>query len=172
MWRKEEQSHRSIWPAQPRIGVGDQEASVAASDPANVRIGKFDILATYAYVEALGQGLSDADARQRGMVAAIMGAQARLGVQRRHTHDDDFGALKEAAERKKKTTITAESFDHQVADKLGGFFTASFLPTMKALFEAGLSYDDVKRLVQIPSTWGAKISGEQFLERTRRKPEQ
>ena len=33
------------------------------------------------------------------------------------------------------------------------------------LAEAGLSYDEVKRLVKIPSLWGAKISGEQFEER-------
>ena len=40
-----------------------------------------------------------------------------------------------------------------------------FLPTLKKLVEAGLSYDEVKRLVKIPSTWGAKITGEQFEER-------
>jgi hypothetical protein len=28
-----------------------------------------------------------------------------------------------------------------------------------------LSYDEVKRLVKIPSTWGAKITGEQSRER-------
>jgi hypothetical protein len=31
--------------------------------------------------------------------------------------------------------------------------------------ESGLSYDEVKRLLKIPATWGAKISGEQFRER-------
>jgi hypothetical protein len=36
---------------------------------------------------------------------------------------------------------------------------------MKKLVEAGKSYDEVKRLVKIPSTWGAKISGEQFREK-------
>jgi hypothetical protein len=35
---------------------------------------------------------------------------------------------------------------------------------MKKLVETGKSYDEVKRLVKIPSTWGAKISGEQFRE--------
>ena len=72
---------------------------------------------------------------------------------------------KEAAEKKKKTTITAESFDRQVADKMGAFFEKVFLPAMKQLVEAGLSYDEVKRLVKIPSTWGAKITGEHFKER-------
>jgi hypothetical protein len=131
--------------------------------PDDVSIGKFDILATYTYAKALLDGLDDDEAKQRGMVAAIMGAQARLGVRREH--HEDFRAQKEAAEKKRKTTITAESFDHQVADKMGEFFDEVFLPTTKKLIKAGLSYDDVKRTVKIPTTWGAKISGEQFRER-------
>ena len=129
----------------------------------DVTIGKFDILATYTYALALLDGLDDDEAKQRGMVAAIMGAQARLGI--RKEHHEEFQAQKEAAERKKKTTITAESFDKQVAQKMGKFFDEVFLPILKKLVEAGLSYDEVKRLVKIPSTWGAKIKGEQFEER-------
>jgi hypothetical protein len=128
----------------------------------DVSIGKFDILATYAYAEALLHGASDDEAKQRGMIAAIMGAQARLGVRREH---HEFQAQKDTAEKKKNTTITAGSFDKQVADKMGDFFEETFLPTMKKLVEAGLSYDQVKRLVKIPATWGAKIKGEQFRER-------
>jgi hypothetical protein len=137
---------------------------VATQEPSNdVSIGKFDILATYTYAHALLAGLGDDEAKQRGMVAAIMGAQARLGV--RKEHHEEFQAQKEAAEKKKKTTITAESFDRQVAHKMGGFFADVFLPMVKRLVEAGLSYNDVKRLVKIPTTWGAKISGKQFRER-------
>ena len=129
----------------------------------DVSIGKFDILATYAYAKALLDGLNDDEAKQRGMVAAIMGAQARLGI--RKEHHEEFQAQKEAAEKKKKTTITAQSFDKQVAHKMGRFFEEVFLPNLKKLVEAGLSYEEVKRLVKIPSTWGAKIKGEQFEER-------
>ena len=129
-------------------------------------IGKFDILATYTFAHALISGLDDDEAKQRGMVAAIMGAQARLGVRR--DHYEEFQVQKEAAEKKKKTTITAESFDNQVARKMGDFFEDTFLPTMRKLVEAGLSYDEVKRLVKIPSTWGAKITGEQFRERVKK----
>jgi hypothetical protein len=132
--------------------------------PDDVSIGKFDMLATYTYAKALLDGQDDNEAKQRGMVAAIMGAKAKLG----HTggsHQEDYKSHKEAAERKKKTTITAESFDKQVADKMGGFFEEVFFPTMKMLVESGLSYDEVKRLLKIPATWGAKISGEQFRER-------
>ncbi len=49
---------------------------------------------------------------------------------------------------------------------MGDFFDGVFLPTMKKLVESGLSYDEVKRMVKIPATWGAKITGEQFRERT------
>jgi hypothetical protein len=137
---------------------------VAKKQPSDdVSIGKFDILATYTYAQALLDGMTDDEAKQRGMVAAIMGAQARLGI--RKEHHEEFQAQKEAADKKKKTTITAESFDKQVAHKMGKFFDDVFLPILKKLVEAGLSYDEVKRLVKIPSTWGAKISGEQFEDR-------
>ena len=109
----------------------------------DVSLGKFDILATYTYAQALLDGLDDDEAKQRGMVAAIMGAQARLGI--RKEHHEEFQAQKEAAEKKKKTTITAESFDKQVARKMGEFFDDVFLPNLKKLVEAGLSYDKVKR---------------------------
>lgn len=139
---------------------------MAKSTPSDVSIGKFDILATYAYAKALHDGLDDDAAKQRGMVAAVMGAQARLGL-RRERHDE-FAAQKEAAERKKKTTITAKSFDHQVRDKLGEFFAATFLPAMQEFVAWGLSYDEVKALVKIPRMWGAKIRGAAFRERWQR----
>jgi hypothetical protein len=144
---------------------------MAKQPPHDVSIGKFDILATYAYANALLSGLDDDQAKQRGMVAAIMGAQARLGI--RKEHHEEFQAQKEAAEKKKKTSITAESFDKQVANKMGNFFEEVFLPMIKKLVEAGKSYEEVKWLVKIPSTWGAKISGEQFRERLSKfmKPE-
>lgn len=133
----------------------------------DVSIGKFDILATYTYAQAILDGLDDEEARQRGMVAAVMGAQARLGI-RKEQHD--FQTQKEAAEKKRKSTITAVSFDKQVSDKMGKFFDEVFLPTLKKLVERGLSYDEVKRLVKIPTTWGAKITGTQFRERLESHP--
>lgn len=100
------------------------------------------------------------------MVAAVMGAKAQHGHGHgAGTHQDDPKSRKETAEKKKNTTITAESFDQQVSDKMGGFFGKTFLPTMKKLVKADLSYDEVKRMAKIPATWGAKITGEQFVER-------
>ena len=131
----------------------------------DVSIGKFDILATYTYAQALLDGLNDDEANQRGMVAAIMGSLVARPPSIRKEHHDEFQTRKEAAEKKKKTTITAESFDKQVAHQMGPFFDKVFLPTMKKLVEAGFSYDKVKSVVKIPSTWGAKITGEQFEDR-------
>jgi hypothetical protein len=140
---------------------------MAQSRTQDVSIGKFDILATYTYAKALLEGISDDDAKERGMVAAIMGAQMRLGTRATHGPADPYQAEKERAEKKKKSTITAASFDRQVAAKMGEFFGEVFLPMMKQLVQAGLSYQQVKRAVDIPARWGAKISGEQFQERAR-----
>jgi hypothetical protein len=48
---------------------------------------------------------------------------------------------------------------------MGNFLDDVFLPDLKKLVEAGLSYNEVKRVVKIPTTWGAKITGEQFEDR-------
>lgn len=88
-------------------------AKVKRSDV--VFIGKFGILSTYTYAKALLGGTEDREARERGIVAAIMGAKARLSG----AHHDSHKADKDATGRKKKTTITAESFEHQVAEKMG-----------------------------------------------------
>lgn len=55
---------------------------------------------------------------------------------------------------------------------MGDYFTKTFAPTMRRLVEAGLSYEGIKRAVRIPSTWGAKISAEQFEERAKKALEQ
>lgn len=132
----------------------------------DVLIGKFDILATYAYCKALRDGHDNDEAKQRGMVAAIMGARSRLGIRGRSSTDtDDYPTHKAAAEKKRKTSITAALFDKQIAHKMGPFFVEVFLPAIGRLVEAGLSYDEVKRLVKIPSLWGAKLRGTDFHRR-------
>jgi hypothetical protein len=116
--------------------------------------------------QALGDGaVAEVGSGRSKPLAVVMAAKARLG-HRGGSRDDDQSD-KTAAEEKKKTTITAESFDRQVAHKMGRFFGEVFLPTMEKLVEAGLSYDEVKRLVKIPGIWGAKITGEQFKERAK-----
>jgi len=58
--------------------------------PDDVSIGKFDILATCTYAQGLLDDVADDEAKQRGMVAAIMGVRARLGVRR--DHQEEFQA--------------------------------------------------------------------------------
>ena len=45
---------------------------------------------------------------------------------------------------------------------MGGFFGKTFLPAMKKLVKSDLSYDEVKKLVKLPTPRGAKITGEGF----------
>jgi hypothetical protein len=66
--------HRLI----PVSGTITTHIPMMATKPSrDISIGKFDILGTYVYAQALLQGSDDDEAKQRGMVAAIMGAQAR-----------------------------------------------------------------------------------------------
>jgi hypothetical protein len=69
---------------------------------AEILIGKFDILATFTYAKALLDGTDVSEAKERGIVAAIMGAKARSGA-----------GVDQKAEK------TADEFDHQVAAKMG-----------------------------------------------------
>ena len=65
-----------------------------AKKPAgDVSIGKFNILATGGYAHALLEGMDDDEAKQRSMVRAIMGAQARLGIQMKHRDELQFARL-------------------------------------------------------------------------------
>ena len=99
---------------------------MAKKPSSEVSIGKFDILATYTYAHALLDGLDDDEAKQRGMVAAIMGAQARLGI--RKEHHEEFQAQKEAAEKKKKTTITPTRSTNRSPTRWVSSSTTCFCP--------------------------------------------
>ena len=59
----------------------------------DVSIGKFEILATYTYARALLDGLDDDEAKQRGMVAAIMGARGRVGIRKEPENFSSFVRL-------------------------------------------------------------------------------
>jgi hypothetical protein len=142
------------------------ESWKAKKPKSEVLIGKFDILATYVYARALRAGMTEDEAKQRGNMAAIMGARAGGGSQGGPRSREDSPSSKETGEKKKTPTITAEMFNHQVADKMGEFFDELFLPSMKKLVENHLSYEKIKQLLEIPVARGAKISGDQFEKRT------
>ena len=131
----------------------------------NALIGKFEILATYTYAKALRSGLPEPEAKQRGIVAAVMGARAR-GVSRGGPRAPADSRTSKQGAATKKQTLTAATFDQQVAAKMQPFYGSVFLPTMKKLVDTHLTYDQVKNILKIPPTVGAKITAKQFEERT------
>ena len=128
-------------------------------------IGKFEILATYTYARALRDGLSDSEAKERGITAAVMGSRARGASRGRSASQADSKPAKEKRAKAMAKSLTAAVFDQQVADRMGPFFSDMFLPTMKRLVDARLSYERVKDLLEIPSAVGAKIKAEEFEQR-------
>ena len=66
----------------------------------------------------------------------------------------------------KKQTLTAATFDQQVASKLQPFYGSVFLQTMKQLVDAHLTYDQVRQLQIPPAIEPVKITAKQFEERT------
>lgn len=131
----------------------------------SVQIGKFDIFATYTYAKGKAQGMADGEAKVYGYSIAVLGAQAKMG-NRKGGGGNPLTVLKEAAEKKKKgkVSITAKQYDSQIVAKLGEFYHDHFLKDITRMVSAGKSYNEVKALVNIPSTWGAKISGEAFIK--------
>lgn len=134
----------------------------------SVKIGKFDIFATYTYAKGIAQGMADDEAKVYGYSIAVLGAQAKMGNRKGGGSGGSVNpltTLKEAAEKKKKgkVSITADQYDKQIVTKLGEFYHAHFLKDITRMVSAGKSYDEVKALVNIPSTWGAKISSEDFI---------
>ena len=163
-------------PGQPAAGASRQQAnppgSSSAAEPpgmdaprTDALIGKFEILATYTYAKALRAGLPEPEAKQRGIVAAVMGARAR-GVSRGGPRAPADSRTSKQGAAIKKQTLTAATFDEQIASKMQPFYGSVFLPTMKQLVDTRLTYDQVKDILEIPPAVGTKITAKQFEERT------
>ena len=120
----------------------------------DVSIGKFDILATYTYAQALLDGLDDDEAKQRGMVAAIMGVRHGW-ASGRNTTRSSRPRRKPPRRRKRRPSPPSRSTSRSLT-RWASFFDDVFLPMIKKLVEAGMSYDEVKRLVKIPRPGGRR----------------
>jgi hypothetical protein len=156
----------------PSVFACSLQAGQAANRPPRtespvreIRLGKFEILASYTYARALGEGRTDHEAKERGIVAAVMGARSRGVARGGRTRPDGSTTTKQSPGTRKKT-LTAETYDEQVSSKLQPFYDGVFLPTMKKLVEAHLSYEQVKKLLEIPPAVGAKITADEFTQRT------
>jgi hypothetical protein len=139
-------------PAQVESGVSPKQV---------IKIDKFQILASYTYTRALRDGMPDREAKERGIVAAVMGARNR-GVGRGSRGQ----AGSSSASPARKKTLTAELYDREISSKLGPFYDSVLLPTMRKLVDARLSYEQVKQVLEIPSFIGATITAEEFASRT------
>lgn len=104
-------------------------------------------------------------AKQRGIVAAIMASRSR-GVSRGGPRAPVDPKASKPSAKTRQQTLTDATFDKQVAARLQPFFDAVFLPTIKKLVEARLTYDQVKDVVKISPAVGAKITPKEFAERT------
>jgi hypothetical protein len=163
-------------PCQTATGGFRQQAnppgSASAAEPprtgasrTDLLIGKFEILATYTYAKALRDGLPEPEAKQRGIVAAVMGARAR-GVSRRGPRAPADSTTSNQGAASRKQTLTTATFDERVAARMQPFYDLVFLPAIKKMVEARLTYDQVKDILKIPPAAGAKITAKQFAERT------
>ena len=155
----------------------DVVGELANRPEGGLSIGKFDLLATYTYAGSLRDGFPEPEARVRGITAAVMGTRARGwkrgGAGARPIWVRESAGPEPLTPRKKAKTLTATSFDQQVAEKDGPWFAGTFLPTMKQLVATRLSYENLKTLLAMPPEFGSKISPRQFEERARkflRKP--
>jgi hypothetical protein len=144
---------------------GPQHQGSGAPENRDLRINKFEILATYTYAKALHDGVSDREAKERGIVAAVMGARSR-GVGRRSRSQPGGSSEGNSATSPRKRTLTAETYDQEVYSKLRPFYDSEFLPTMKKLVDAHLSYQQVKEVVEMPVAIGARITALEFSSRT------
>jgi hypothetical protein len=147
-----------VWAGPQHQGSGDLEKRES-------RIDKFEILATYTYAKALHDGVSDREAKERGIIAAVMGARSR-GVGRRSRSQPGGSSALNSATSPRKKTLTAEAYDQEISGKLRPFYDSVFLPTMKKLVDAHLSYQQVKNVVEIPAAIGARITALEFSSRT------
>jgi len=133
----------------------------------SVKIGKFDIFATYSYCKGKQEGMSEDQAKIYGYMIAVCGANARRGKRggfKPKNNSAIINELKKKAEKKKKKSISTKDFE-RIQFKIGKHWD-SFVKRMNDLFEKGLSYEQVKTLANIPSKWGAKISIEDFMKNT------
>jgi len=151
--------------ANPPVSSSAAEPPGTGAPRSDGLIGKFEILATYTYAKALRDGLPEPEARQRGIVAAVMGARSR-GVSRGGPRAPAGSNASKQGAATRKQTLTAATFDAQVSAKLQPFYGSVFLPTMKQLVDARLTYEQVKEILKIPPAVGAKITAKQFEERT------
>ena len=132
----------------------------------SIKVGKWDIISEYHRIDWLKKGYNEEEAKIHGIVIAIVGYQARLGKQTQKYKLEKKRKEKgvSVTHRKKERWITTKDFD-EIIDKIGEkYYNSIFSPAILNLYNKGYSYDEVKKAVEIPSTIGAKVTLDKFLQ--------
>jgi hypothetical protein len=132
----------------------------------SIKVGKWDIISEYHRIDWLKKGYNEEEAKIHGIVIAIVGYQARLGKQTQKYKLEKKGKEKGVSitHRKKERWITSKEFD-EIIDKIGEkYYKDIFSTSIENLYNKGYSYDEVKKAVEIPSTIGAKVTLDKFLQ--------
>lgn len=121
--------------------------------------GKFELLATYAYIVAKLCGEADDDAKRHGYYVAVCGT--RFDTSQKNIYAD----ADMLAKAKPSSSIGAADFE-KVISRVGGidWFVCTFKPTIINLIRKGYSFDDIKGILRIPKERGAKLSQREFEE--------
>ncbi|MFX1273559.1 MAG: hypothetical protein ACFFBP_18340 [Promethearchaeota archaeon] len=131
----------------------------------NIKIGKWDIIAEYHRIDWITKGHDQEEAKIHGIVIAIVGYQSRLGKK-----TDKYDLEKKNGEkgvsithRKQDKWITSKEFDKIIKNLGKKYYDLIFSPAIQNLYDAGFSYEAVKKKVDIPSQIGAKITLDKFI---------
>ena len=132
----------------------------------SIKIGKWDIISEYSRIDWSKKGHTEEESKIHGIVIAIVGYQARLGksVQQAKVEEKKGEKGVSMPHRGKDKWITTKEFD-KIIKKIGEkYYKKIFSPAIETLYDKGYSYDKVKKVVEIPSTIGAKITLDRFLQ--------
>ncbi len=130
-----------------------------------IKVGKWDIISEYSRIDWINKGHTDEESMIHGIVIAVVGYQSRLGKKGHAYTIEQKGKEKGVSmtHRGKDKWITTKDFD-KIITKIGKeYYERIFSPAIKNLYEKGYSYDQVKKVVEIPSTIGAKITLDKLL---------
>ncbi|MFX1512458.1 MAG: hypothetical protein ACFFCQ_07725 [Promethearchaeota archaeon] len=131
-----------------------------------IKVGKWDIISEYSRINWLNKGHNEEEAKIHGIVVAISGYRTRTGgspASYKFVKRDGVTGT-QVTHRKKEKWITSADFD-KIIHKMGKkYYQQVFSPAIQALYDQGYSYAKVKKAIDIPSTIGAKVTLDKFVQ--------
>jgi len=130
-----------------------------------IKIGKWDIISEYHRIDWIKKGHSVDEAKIHGIVIAIVGYQSKIGKMKEKydlTEKNGENGIS-ITHRNKEKWISSKEFD-KIIKKIGKkYYDLIFSPAIQNFYNLGLSYEAVKKKVEIPSQIGAKITLDKFI---------